>query len=289
METPYLAAPPAGQRLETRFHPYQPLKTKRDMKEIATISLERMNNGAHFLYVSDILAHAEADTTVKQKNAAQVAALRAAVAQEDEDLKLSQKSLLTDEIARADAERDSLYSGYKKAVQGFLNLPVEAMAQAAKVLNQHLKDYGISPQMQLDRETGMLLNLVTDLEGKFKAEVETLALTPFVTNLKAANERVRTLTASRTEERMAVPVGALKASRKASDEAYRALVKMVNALALVEGEADYAAFIDYVNTEITHYKREVLGQKAPAASTSGGGSEGGGGSGPAPVIPDPLG
>lgn len=259
------------------------------MKEIATISLERMNNGAHFLYVSDILAHAEADTTVKQKNAAQVAALRAAVAQEDEDLKLSQKSLLTDEIARADAERDSLYSGYKKAVQGFLNLPVEAMAQAAKVLNQHLKDYGISPQMQLDRETGMLLNLVTDLEGKFKAEVETLALTPFVTNLKAANERVRTLTASRTEERMAVPVGALKASRKASDEAYRALVKMVNALALVEGEADYAAFIDYVNTEITHYKREVLGQKAPAASTSGGGSEGGGGSGPAPVIPDPLG
>lgn len=121
--------------------------------------------------------------------------------------------------------------------------------------------------MQLDRETGMLLNLVTDLEGKFKAEVETLALTPFVTNLKAANERVRTLTASRTEERMAVPVGALKASRKASDEAYRALVKMVNALALVEGEADYAAFIDYVNTEITHYKREVLGQKAPVAET----------------------
>lgn len=243
------------------------------MKEISTISLERMNNGAHFLYVSNILEHAEADTAVKEKAAAQVAALKAAVEQEDKDLKQSQKSLLTDEIARADAERDSLYSGYKKAVQGFLNLPVEAMAQAAKVLNQHLKDYAISPQMQLDRETGMLLNLIADLEEKYREEVETLSLTPFVSNLKAANERVRALTASRTEERMGMTVGALKASRKASDEAYRMLVKMVNALALVEGEADYAAFIDYVNTEITHYKREVLRQKtdggtSPAAESA---------------------
>ena len=51
--------------------------------------------------------------------------------------------------------------------------------------------------------------------------------------------------------------------------AYRALVKMVNALALVYGEKDYTAFIDYANTEITHYKREVLNQKASAPSTSG--------------------
>ena len=71
------------------------------MKEISTISLERMNNGAHFLYVSNILARAEADTKVKTKAAAQVAALKAAVAQEDEDLKISQKSLLPDDIAKA--------------------------------------------------------------------------------------------------------------------------------------------------------------------------------------------
>lgn len=240
------------------------------MKEISTISLERMNNGAHFLYVSNILARAEADATVKTKAAAQVAALKAAVAQEDEDLKISQKSLLTDDIAKADAERDALYSGYKKAVAGYLNLPVESLAQAAKVLNQHIKDYAIDPKMQLDRETGLLINLISDLEGKYQSEVAALSLTPFVTNLKTANERVRTLTASRTDEKTGITVGALKASRKASDEAYRMLVKIVNALALVEGEADYTAFIDYVNTEIVHYKREVLGQKTPAAGTSGG-------------------
>ena len=189
---------------------------------------------------------------------------------------------MTDDIAKADNDRDALYAGYKKAVEGFLAMPVADMAQAAKVLSQHIKDYKINTAGQLDKETGLLVNFITDLEGKFSAQVITLGLTPFVTNLKEANERVRTITLQRTNEKMGITVGALKTARTASDDAYRALVKMVNALALVFGEKDYTSFIDYVNTEITHYKREVLNQKSTSPSTSGGSTDGGakpGGSG----------
>lgn len=239
------------------------------MKEIYDINIQRMNNGAHFTFVSNILARAEADTAVKGKAADQVNNLKAAVAAEDEALKISQKSLLTDEIAKADSDRDALYAGYKKAVEGFLAMPIADMAQAAKILSQHIKDYKINTADQLDKETGLLVNFISDLEDKYAAQVAKLGLTAFVTNLKEANERVRTLTLQRTNEKMGVTVGALKAARTASDTAYRALVKMVNALALVLGEKDYTAFIDYVNTEVTHYKREVIGQKAKAPSTSG--------------------
>ena len=239
------------------------------MKEIYDINIQRMNNGAHFTFVSNILARAEADTAVKGKAADQVNNLKAAVSAEDEALKISQKSLLTDEIAKADNDRDALYAGYKKAVEGFLAMPIADMAQAAKILAQHIKDYKINTADQLDKETGLLVNFITDLEDKYTAQVTKLGLTAFVTNMKEANERVRTLTLQRTNEKMGVTVGALKAARTASDTAYRALVKMVNALALVLGEKDYTAFIDYVNTEVTHYKREVIGQKAKAPSTSG--------------------
>ena len=239
------------------------------MKEIYDINIQRMNNGAHFTFVSNILARAEADTAVKGKAAEQVNNLKAAVSAEDEALKISQKSLLTDEIAKADNDRDALYAGYKKAVEAFLAMPIADMAQAAKVLAQHIKDYKINTADQLDKETGLLVNFITDLEDKYTAQVTKLGLTAFVTNMKEANERVRTLTLQRTNEKMGVTVGALKAARTASDTAYRALVKMVNALALVLGEKDYTAFIDYVNTEVTHYKREVIGQKAKAPSTSG--------------------
>ena len=252
------------------------------MKEISDINIQRMNNGAHFTFVSNILARAEADTAVKEKASELVSNFKAAVTAEDEALKISQKSLLTDDIAKADNDRDALYAGYKKAVEGFLAMPVADMAQAAKVLSQHIKDYKINTAGQLDKETGLLVNFITDLEGKFSAQVITLGLTPFVTNLKEANERVRTLTLQRTNEKMSITVGALKTARTASDDAYRALVKMVNALALVFGEKDYTSFIDYVNTEITHYKREVLNQKSTSPSTSGGSTDGGakpGGSG----------
>ena len=239
------------------------------MKEIYDINIQRMNNGAHFTFVSNILARAEADTTVKGKASELVSNFKAAVAAEDEALKISQKSLLTDEIAKADSNRDALYAGYKKAVEGFLAMPIADMAQAAKILSQHIKDYKINTADQLDKETGLLVNFISDLEDKYAAQVAKLGLTAFVTNLKEANERVRTLTLQRTNEKISITVGALKTARTASDDAYRALVKMVNALALVFGEKDYTAFIDYVNTEITHYKREVLGKKATAPSTSG--------------------
>ena len=239
------------------------------MKEIYDINIQRMNNGAHFTFVSNILARAEADTTVNGKAAELVSNFKAAVAAEDEALKISQKSLLTDDITKADSDRDALYAGYKKAVEAFLAMPIADMAQAAKVLAQHIKDYKINTAGQLDKETGLLVNFITDLEDKYSAQVAKLGLTAFVTNLKEANERVRMLTLQRTNEKMGVTVGALKAARTASDDAYRALVKMVNALALVYGEKDYTAFIDYANTEITHYKREVLNQKASAPSTSG--------------------
>ena len=228
------------------------------MTEIQSIFLGNMNNAAHFLFVSNMAERAEKDSAVSEKCKAQVAALREAVTAEDENLQISAKSLTTDKIAAADRLRDQLYAGYKKAVAGYVNFPMESMADAAKVLNQHIKDYKIDVQAQLDKETGLLVNFVQDLEDKFAEQVKTLSLGAFVEKLKSANEDVRSLTSQRTDERSAKTAGALKAARVASDEAYKLLTMHVNAHALIEGEEAYAAFIDYANTEIAHFKQKVL-------------------------------
>ena len=238
------------------------------MREIQSIFLGNMNNAAHFLFVSNMAGRAEKDSAVSEKCAAQVKALREAVTAEDENLQISAKSLTTDKIAAADRLRDQLYAGYKKAVTGYVNFPVESLAEAAKVLNQHIKDYKIDVQAQLDKETGLLVNFIQDLEGKYKPQVEALSLAAFVEKLKAANEEVRTLTGQRTDERSAKTAGALKAARVASDEAYKLLTMHVNAYALIEGDANYAAFIDYANTEIEHFKKEVLGGTKKKSATS---------------------
>ena len=236
------------------------------MKKIESIYLYRANNGAHFQFMSFIAARAEADAQVSEKASAEVAALRATLAIEDTNLKLTTKSLITDEIAEADKARDDYFRLYRRIVKGNVGHPVKSIAGAAKILAQHLKDYKIDPHMQLDRETGLLTNLVSDLEGSYESEVEALGLTTVVPLIKEANKRVEAALESRTEESMTRAVGALKAARAASDAAYAALVQKVNALAVVEGDAAYADFIDYVNTQITRYRREVLGQKTESST-----------------------
>ena len=59
------------------------------MKEIYDINIQRMNNAAHFTFVSNILARAEADSPANAKASELVSNFKAAVAAEDEALKIS--------------------------------------------------------------------------------------------------------------------------------------------------------------------------------------------------------
>jgi len=77
MKTPYFATSASVAMFRIPFPPASTIKTRRSMKEISTIGPERMNSGAHFLRVSNILEHAEAAATVKEKSAALAAAQKA--------------------------------------------------------------------------------------------------------------------------------------------------------------------------------------------------------------------
>ena len=228
--------------------------------EIAQIQLSHLNNGAHFQFMKNVSDRLATDTKIKENAVGQAAikALTEALATEDKYLVLSQKSLLTDEIIKADRERDTLFAGYRTAVKGFLNMPVPDLAKHAHQLWQHLVDYAIDPKMQLERETGLITNLCTDLAGEYATQVQALGLKSYVDALKTANERVETLLVQRTADNSTKVIGALAAARRTSDDAIRNLIKVVKALAILGKPADYAAFIDFMNTLIKRYKEQAM-------------------------------
>lgn len=248
------------------------------MDEIRKIALNRMKNGTHFNYIQEILERAESDNAVKEKVPEEINALKEAFKVEDEMLKFTRKSMLTDEIAVADKERGKLYGSYKKVVKGHLGSVVTEVAKAAAVLNQHIKDYKIDPSTQRYNETGLLTNFITDLETKYAEQVQKLNLTEQVKALKAANEKVIALMSQRDKENMAKPkVGAMQAARKQTDDAYRVLTKTVNAKAYGNKDESLEPFIGSVNFLVTEYKRKALNQTSPSASGSTGGGNTGGG------------
>ena len=228
--------------------------------QVGTIDLHSLTNDAHFIYMKDVENAMETDKVAKtmERIQANVAILKAAVDKEDEYLILSKKSQYTDKITTKDKERDSIFRGYRTAVKGMLRMPVADMAKAAADLWQHLKDYDIDPDMQLERETARIMNLVDDLDTKYAAQVKILSLKPYVDALRAANDKVEELLATRTDESSQQIAGALRKARLASDEAYLDTVRLINAMAVVGTEKSLTPLINYLNANIKRYKEQVM-------------------------------
>ena len=250
--------------------------------EIDGIILSNLPNGAHFTYHKNTIARAKADSVISTKFAKFLTPYDASFLLEDKALKISQKSFLSDEIAVTDKLRDDLLRGLRKTVESMAALPVATLADAAKVVAQNIKDYNIDPTGQLDKETGLLQNLVSDLKGANADKVATLGLTEVVEQLDAANEKVNQLIEERNDAYALREVGAMRAARLKVDDAYRKLVQVINAFILVEGEADYKSFVDKQNESIKRYKQQVLGQTSGGKKPDEGGDE----PTPEPVTPE---
>ena len=233
-------------------------------KEIAGINCVQMNNGAHFGFIQTVCERIEKETTITANPIAKAAAdgLKAALKEEDAWLATSRKSDLTEEIMAADSERDALYMGYRSAVKGFTRSSTPEKAKAATTLWNSITAHRINPNMQLERETFLIVNLTDDCEKKYAAEVQKLGLKPYVEALKAANEKVKQLLDDRNNSRVSQTAGALRTARRASDAAYLWLARVVNSLVVLDnGTAKCDAFIDYMNVIIKRYKEQVLTSK----------------------------
>ena len=225
-----------------------------------------MSNGAHFVFVESICKRLDSETELLKnvyfKKAAD--ALKAAFNEENRYFALSKKSASTDEILAADADRDTLYSAYYRAVKSFLRVSTPDLHAAAKTLWQSLVDYGIKPSMQLERETGAIQNLLEDCEQKYSAEVAKLGLQTVLASLKTANAKVSELLYSRTTEQSKQVAGALRKARQQSDEAFKQVRKVANAMATLGSAEALKPFADFVNQLIKRYEDEVLPKKKKA-------------------------
>ena len=234
--------------------------------EIETLGLKSVSNGAHFVFIESICKRLDSETELLKNEYFKKAAdaLKAAFNEENRYFALSKKSASTDEILAADADRDTLYSAYYRSVKSFLRVSSSDLHTAAKTLWQSLVDYGIKPSMQLERETGAIQNLLADCEQKYSAEVAKLGLQTVLASLKTANAKVSELLYSRTTEQSKQVAGALRKARQQSDEAFKQVRKVANAMATLGSAEALKPFADFVNQLIKRYEDEVLPKKKKA-------------------------
>lgn len=189
--------------------------------------------------------------------AAAAAGFEAAVNAFDDTLKDPATTPSTALAAEADNARDNAWRGannYLKAMTAHPDDKVRRDAAGTKALFDKYGDPSTLPQTE---ESGILHNLLQDLKAIDGGTLTAIAFGDWLANLEACETAFLSAVSQRTEEEAARQVGIVKESRLAADNAYRTLVELVNALAVLNGGERYATFIDRVNAIIDR-QRTVL-------------------------------
>lgn len=234
-----------------------------DEFKIAGITPARLANSAHYTFMEAALVQlnsfvkpkAQSGGAKKSKKDLSLERLRALVSDmeaalkaEDKVFSTTRKSEKTPGIAAADKKSGECYSIYRGAVKAFVGLPEGQKSSAAKRLKENMDLYNLDTAAPLDKETGVITNMMQDLDTSLKADVKTLGLSEIVSEMAAANETVKNLMDERDLEKSKAREYALRDARAAVDEAYLAVREYINARSTLEGPGDFAPLIALLNT-----------------------------------------
>lgn len=186
---------------------------------------------------------------------------------ESESLDIIHKSAISDDLTNADLVRDETFRGLCDAVKSALNHFRAEVRHAAERLHIVLDNYGNLAIKAYDSETGGLTSLMGDFTGKYAADVATVGITEWVTELKANNTAFDDLKNNRYSEAAAKTIKRMKEERAKVDAAYHAVVERINALIIVEGDATYATFVNELNKRIDGYDNTLSIRKGKAQKT----------------------
>ena len=172
----------------------------------------------------------------------------------DDALKASSTNPATATATATDDARDASWRGANNYVTAMCAHPTAEVAANAAEAKSLFDKYGDPTKLAQTEESGVLHNLLQDLEAFDASKRTSLNLDVWIADLKAKEDAFLAAAAQRTEADAARQVGIVKETRTAAEAAYRSLVDTVNALAMINGDTAYATFIDHVNTMIERQK-----------------------------------
>jgi hypothetical protein len=230
--------------------------------KIIRFSYEALRNEAHVEYHSNVNAFFGTYTPDALGIVPQYATYKTAYDDEVSALDIVLKSDLTAKIEKQDGVRDSIFRGFVDAVKSDTRHFDPAKRESANKIDGLLKHYGNIAARSIDQETAAIDDLIRELQtGANAPSVQVLGLDDWLTQLQVENDTLKTLMQQRYAETADRPAVRMKTTRKATDAAFRAILNQIDALALVNGAANYTAFINALNAVSERFKN-ILAQEA---------------------------
>ena len=218
-------------------------------KQIREIDNSRLHTEDDFSLLKRTETSAIALLTLPEDKA-MVDAYKASVKEFDDALVLSRKNSQTEGQKAADVAFDSLFRSSRNYAAAMAGHPVADVAALGATLDAIYDKYGDITKHGYDKEYALAHNLLQDLQTLEAEEIEMLHFAEWVAALAQAYAQFTIAREAKAYEDTTYINGLTREKRLAADQAFKQLVKRVNALAIVNGEEPYAAFIDLVNEYI---------------------------------------
>lgn len=236
--------------------------------KITDSALSRYRNEEHFQFFTSFRDLVLVFTLAVLKIELLFNLFLAAYANELAALDVVRKNAISDDLVEADDERDNVFRGMSDAVKSALNHFNADIRAAAKRLQIVFNTYGNLTIKPYDAETGSLNSLINDFTTTYAADVATVGLTEWVTELAAKNKAFDDLKNNRYSDEASKTILRMKQERVKTEELYRQIVERINALIVVEGSAAYSEFVAELNKRIEGYNNTIAIRRAKGKKTA---------------------
>ena len=224
--------------------------------------LPGLQNGEHFMFMSEVSHVIETNdpTTIDLVN--NYIQFNRALQGEDIAYKKVQKSSITKDLNEKDSERDNLLRSFRSLVSSSQQHFNKDKAAAAYRLILQIDAYGNLSAQSYENETANVYNLLQDLESKHSADIATLGLGAWITEIETVNKDFDQLMKSRySESAEQAEIGSLRDARLETDKAYNAMKERLNAAIIFNGEDKYRKTVTELNVIIKRYNDIIARRK----------------------------
>jgi hypothetical protein len=222
------------------------------MKQIVQIAVKRLRNKLHFEFMHSILKLLLTLGTNISYIAGLIQKFADQVNEEDLALDRLKQYETTEEIHYEDGRRDNAFRHIYGMIRSGHKHFDESRRTAAGRLGAIMKEYKRTPRLPLPEESAAIHNLLQQLEAA-RADADIPGLGEWISEMKDANDRVRSLMADRESEAASKARYKMKLVRVETDKLYAELLTCLEAAAIIDGADTYRQLFDEINARIDEY------------------------------------
>ena len=123
----------------------------------------RLKNAQHFAFIQAFITALTAAGFAAARIAGKLAELVTAFGEEDKYYMIVRASEIIAQRAAADEKRDRFYTRLHRLIQAWAGSGMAQLDEAATALEKPFNLYKVKVSAQMDEETGVLANLITDI------------------------------------------------------------------------------------------------------------------------------